>query len=112
GIGLRTALPRRNDEINQRHPGAADLWTEIGANASYIQNNRVAIQRLSQIVATAAANIPQIQRSYNEVVNALLDNNAALTSIAVAQRQTWLSERLALNLDRIAAGDDQAQLAL
>ena len=112
GIGIRTRLPGRELEINRMHPTAAGLWSEIGANVTYIQNNRVDIQRLTGIAATAAANIPQIQRSYNEVVNILLDNNASITSVAAAQRQTWLSERIALNLDRIAAGGDQVKLAL
>jgi twitching motility protein PilJ len=112
GIGVKTGLPGRDLEINLKHPTAANLWIQIGANTTYIQNNRVDIRRLAQIAATAAANIPQIQRSYSEVVNSLLDNAASTTSIAAAQRQNWLSERMALNLDRIAAGGNQVQAAL
>ncbi len=112
GLGLKTALPGRDNEVTELHPNAANLWIGIGANVTYIQNNRVDIKRLSQIAITATANIPQIQRSYSEVVNAMIDSNASVTSIAAAQRQAWLSERIALNLERIAAGNKYAQAGL
>lgn len=112
GLGVKTGLPARDLEIRQLFPAAADLWIRIGGNVTYIQNNRADLQRVSNIAATAGDNIPQIQRSYNEIVDILLDNNAPITSIAAAQRQTWLSERIALNLDRIASGGGQTRAAL
>ncbi len=112
GIGVKTSLPARDYEINTQHPKAVDLWIQIGANVTYIQNNRVDIRRLAKIAEAATANIPQIQRSYNDVVDILLDTNAPVASIASAQRQTWLSERIALNLERIAAGHAAVQGAL
>ncbi len=112
GFGIKTPLPPRDFEVTRKSSTAAGLWIEIGANVAYIQNNRADLQRVSNIAATASDNIPQIQRSYNEVVNTLLDNNASITSIAAAQRQTWLSERIALNLDRIASGGGQTRAAL
>ncbi|MDT8397067.1 MAG: methyl-accepting chemotaxis protein [Pseudomonadales bacterium] len=112
GIGLKTNLPGRGNIITLRQPDAQNLWTRISGNAELVLANREGIESLNAIITTAAANIPQMQRSYDEVVNTLLDNNESLATIAVAQRQTWLSERIALNLNRIAAGDEQAQAAV
>jgi twitching motility protein PilJ len=112
GLGFKTGLPARDGEISKMFPTAADLWIQIGANVTYIQTNRADLQRVSNIAATASDNIPLIQRSYNEIVNTLLDSNASITSIAAAQRQTWLSERIALNLDRIASGGGETRAAL
>jgi twitching motility protein PilJ len=112
GIGIRTRLAGRESDINNISPLAQPLWNQVRANSALVLANRGQIENLHQIARTASSTVPQLQRNYDELVNRLLDNNESLSTIAVAQRQTWLSERIALNLNRIVAGDDQAQAAL
>jgi twitching motility protein PilJ len=112
GIGYRTALPARESEINQTQPTSAVLWSKVRSNATLVLSNQARIQNLNKIAATVAQDIPRLQRDYEEVVNTLLDNNEPLATIAVAQRQTWLSERIALNLTRIIAGGADAKTSL
>jgi twitching motility protein PilJ len=109
GIGYHTALPAREAEINQTQPNIAVLWSKVRANATLVLSNQARIQNLNKVAATVAQDIPRLQRDYEEVVNTLLDNNESLATIAVAQRQTWLSERIALNLTRIIAGGADAK---
>ena len=112
GIGFMTALPGRGQDIQSLYPNADFLWQRVNTNAQRVMLNQSGIQRLSEITRLAAAGIPELQRNYEEVTNELLDANASLSTIAVAQRQAWLSERIALNLNRVAAGDEGAQSAL
>lgn len=112
GLGFSTPLPGKNMDINTQEPGMEGLWTRVRVNADLILGNQDRIQELNAIAAEVRETIPQLQRNYEEVVNLLLDNDAPLAIIAVAQRQAWLSERIALNLNRLITGDEQAQAGL
>ncbi len=112
GLGFLTSLPPRRSYISMYQPGIEPVWQQVRDNADLILENRERIASLNAITATVAQNIPQLQREYDQVVNILLDNDAAVTTIAVAQRQAWLSERIALNLNRILAGNADAAAAL
>ena len=109
GLGVATALPARREDILREAPEIEALWTRLRTNADLVLGNR---ERITGINATAAAVtdfIPQLQREYDEIVNTLLDNGADLATIAVAQRQAWLAERISLNLGRIVAGNGDGQ---
>jgi twitching motility protein PilJ len=112
GIGYLTALPGRNDVIMQTQPEIGTLWSEISANAALVLSNQERMQTLNQIAASVAQGIPQLQRDYEEVVSGLLDNDEPFATIAVAQRQAWLLERIALNLNRIISGGADAAASL
>lgn len=112
GIGLLSELPARQGDIEAVSPVIAGLWTQVRANADLVLANRARILGLNETAAMVNADIPQLQREYDEVVNTLLDNNAQLSTIAVAQRQAWLAERIALNLNRIVTGNQGAQAAV
>ena len=74
-------------------------------NVGQIIANRDNILGVHALALETSQFMPELQRYYEEVVNALLDDNASLSTIAVAQRQAWLAERIALNLNRIVSGD-------
>lgn len=112
GIGHLSALPARSAEIDATQPQIAGLWNSVNANAALVLSSQHRIQALNQIASAATAEIPRVQLVYEELVNTLLDNNEPLATISVAQRQTWLAERIALNLNLILSGNSDTARSL
>ncbi|MAY03055.1 MAG: chemotaxis protein [Gammaproteobacteria bacterium] len=105
GMGVVRALPAKADEINREQADINPLWNRVTTNVGQIIANRDNILGVHALALETSQFMPELQRYYEEVVNALLDDNASLSTIAVAQRQAWLAERIALNLNRIVSGD-------
>lgn len=105
GMGLVRGLPAKAADINAVQPEISSLWQRIRDNANLVIGNRENILNLHALALETSEFTPALQGNYEEVVNALLDDNASLSTIAVAQRQAWLAERIALNINRIVAGD-------
>jgi len=87
------------------------LWNQVKGNADQILEAQDIILSLHEVAATLAETIPQLQVEYDEIVEILLDNNAPANQVAVAQRQSWLAERIVRSVNKVLTGEDDAVMA-
>ncbi len=87
------------------------LWNDARDSADRIVETRDTVLSLHEVAATLSETIPQLQVEYDEVVEILLDNNAPAEQVAVAQRQSWLAERIVRSVNKVLSGGDDAVMA-
>ena len=87
-------------------------WTELRAEADNILAAEETVLNLHDMAATLSDTIPQLQVEYDEVIDILLKNGTPTDQIALAQRQSWLAERIVANVSRILLGGEDAILAV
>ncbi len=87
------------------------VWEGVDKNADQIIRSQDIILSLHEVAATLAETIPQLQVEYDEIVEILLDNDAPADQVAVAQRQSWLAERIVRSVNKVLAGGDDAVMA-
>jgi twitching motility protein PilJ len=114
-IGLlrngNNALPSPSDMLGTELDELNTLWLKVNEASTTIVANRERILFLHEVAKTLNDSIPELQAEYNNVVEILLENNAPSDQVAVAQRQSWLAERIARNVDKMLQGDDAAKEA-
>lgn len=109
---LSTPLPGLASETSSSQIFSLQAsWTALKQETDTILAARGALLALHKIAGTLKETIPQIQLEYDEVVDILIKGSNAPDQIALAQRQSWLAERLITSLSRILAGTDDALLA-
>ena len=87
------------------------VWNKVKGNADQIIRAEDVILSLHEVAATLAETIPQLQVEYDEIVEILLDNGAPADQVAVAQRQSWLAERIVRSVNKVLAGGEDAVMA-
>jgi twitching motility protein PilJ len=87
------------------------LWNKVSNNADQILQAQDIILSLHEVAATLAETIPQLQVEYDEIVEILLDNGAPADQVAVAQRQSWLAERIVRSVNKVLGGGEDAVMA-
>ena len=95
------------------HPASLQIesinasWSELKTGIEQILANEETILSLHEVTTTLNEAVPQLQLEYNEVLEILLENNAAADQVAIVQRQPLLAERIINSLARILeAGED------
>ena len=96
-----------SDELSQLN----QLWGQVDSASETIVNNRERILFLHEVAKTLNDSIPELQAEYNNVVEILLENRAPADQVAVAQKQSWLAERIARNVDKMLQGEEAAKEA-
>lgn len=84
------------------------LSARINTASEAILANSDEIVRLYTVVESLHQAIPEIQEKYNRVIETIIKDGAPAQQVAIAQRQTWLAERLARNIDKIVQGNASA----
>ena len=92
-------------------PEVQALWNKVKGNADQIIRTQDVILSLHEVAATLAETIPQLQVEYDEIVEILLDSGAPADQVAVAQRQSWLAERIVRSVNKVLAGGEDAVMA-
>ncbi len=87
------------------------VWKDLSAAVDTIVANRERILFLHEVADNLNASIPDLQREYGNVVDVLLESSAPADQVAVAQKQAWLAERVARNVDKMLTGGTGAQEA-
>ena len=77
------------------------IWLQASSSADRIIETRDTVLSLHEVAATLSETIPQLQVEYDEVVEILLENDAPAEQVAVAQRQSWLAERIVRSVNKI-----------
>ncbi|WP_430460518.1 methyl-accepting chemotaxis protein [Thalassolituus sp. LLYu03] len=108
----------KGDDVNGLPPAemagmtnVQTLWNKVKGNADQIIRAQDVILSLHEVAATLAETIPQLQVEYDEIVEILLDNDAPADQVAVAQRQSWLAERIVRSVNKVLAGGEDAVMA-
>ena len=55
--------------------------------------------------------LPELQAEHSTIVEILLDKNAPADQVSVAQKQSWLVERIGRNVDKMLRGGGDADTA-
>jgi twitching motility protein PilJ len=87
------------------------LWDQVSSNADQILDSEDTVLSLHEVAATLSETIPQLQVEYDEVVEILLENGAPADQVAVAQRQSWLAERIVRSVNKVLTGGADAVMA-
>ncbi|WP_372749982.1 type IV pili methyl-accepting chemotaxis transducer N-terminal domain-containing protein, partial [Litorivivens sp.] len=104
-------LPSPRELLSSELNALDSDWERVSEAAQTIITNKERIIFLHEVALTLNESIPVLQQEYNNVVEILLDRNAPADQVAVAQRQSWLAERIARNVDRMLDGGQDAPIA-
>ncbi|MEQ3633121.1 MAG: methyl-accepting chemotaxis protein [Thalassolituus sp.] len=91
--------------------GVQTTWSAVKADADQIVRSEEIILSVHEVAALLAETIPQLQVEYDEIVDILLESGAPAEQVAVAQRQSWLAERIVRSVNKVLAGGDDAVMA-
>jgi twitching motility protein PilJ len=107
----KEGLPSPEDMLGDELADLGQLWEVMNVASATIVDNRERILFLHEVAKTLSDSIPELQAEYNNVVEILLENRAPADQVAVAQRQSWLAERIARNVDKMLLGEETAKEA-
>ncbi|HEY3700195.1 MAG TPA: methyl-accepting chemotaxis protein [Spongiibacteraceae bacterium] len=96
-----------SNELNE----LSGLWSKVNGAAGTIVNNRERVLFLHDVAKTLNDSIPELQQEYNNVVEILAQGGSPGDQVMVAQRQSWLAERIARNVDKMLEGQTDAPQA-
>ncbi|MFT4996676.1 MAG: twitching motility protein PilJ [Flavobacteriales bacterium] len=85
------------------------LWDGVDEASKTIVSNRDRILFLREVALTLNESIPELQQEYNFVVEILIESGGLADQVVLAQRQLWLAERIARNVDKMLEGGDGAK---
>lgn len=98
--GLPAAQPLMKAEVSQLR----ETWDPMNEAAGTIFANKDRVLFLHEVAKTLNESIPELQQEYNNVVDILLEGNAPPDQVAAAQKQSWLAERIARNVEKMLRG--------
>ena len=88
-----------------------NVWLQVRDASGLIVASRETILALHDTANTLAERIPELQVEYDGVVEILLEDGAGATQVAVAQRQSWLAERIIRSINKVLVGGEGAVMA-
>ncbi len=91
--------------ITRHFPDFSDIWLNTEKDIDLVLSNQQLINEVNAQAAVILNVMPVVQREYAAVTERFNALNLPTVTIAAAQRQSWLAERIAFNLRRIIAGD-------
>jgi twitching motility protein PilJ len=84
------------------------VWGEIDPAASTIVAKKDSIRFVGETARALEEAIPRLQEKASRVVELLAGAGLPARTVAQAERQSWLAERVARNVDRMLAGGSEA----
>jgi twitching motility protein PilJ len=105
------ALPPLQSMLPSELSALSEMWQKVSSAAGTIVDNRERILFLHDVAKTLNDSIPVLQQEYKNVVEILLLANVGADQISVAERQSWLAERIARNVDKMLKGQSDAPQA-
>ncbi|TCS43219.1 methyl-accepting chemotaxis protein [Reinekea marinisedimentorum] len=88
-----------------------NVWIRVSDSADLIVESRATLLALHNTAVTLAERIPELQVEYDEVVEIMLSDNSDPTQVALAQRQSWLAERIVRSINKVLVGGEGAVMA-
>lgn len=87
------------------------FWRDVDANAKIIVDNRDRVLYLDDIAKTLNETIPELQREYQKIVDALIKDDTNTKLVVMAQKQALLAERIARHIDKMLEGGAESEQA-
>mgnify|MGYP003665597703 CR=1 FL=1 len=106
-----TGLPQAPQALQEQMQTVQANWDRVRNNADEILASEATVLSLNEVALTLSDTIPQLQVEYEDVVDVLIDSNAAADQVAIAQRQSLLAERILNSVNRVLAGGEDAVMA-
>ncbi len=91
--------------------GVQETWNSVREDADQIIRSEQIVLSVHEVAEFLSETIPQLQVEYDEIVDILLESGAPADQVAVAQRQSWLAERIVRSVNKVLAGGDDAVMA-
>ncbi|MCF7981804.1 MAG: methyl-accepting chemotaxis protein [Pseudomonadales bacterium] len=88
-----------------------EIWEQVQVDARQILDSKESVLALHQVAEALSETVPRLQTEYDDVIAILLETKTSADQIAIAQRQSWLAERIARNVNIILKGGENAVLA-
>lgn len=104
-------LPSPKAMLGSELDALSQQWQPVQQSANTMFANKERILFLHEVAKTLNDSIPELQQEYNNVVEILLESDAPSDQVALAQRQSWLAERIARNVDKMLQGGEGADQA-
>ena len=92
--------------------GVQAVWNKVATNSVVILEGRQTVINLHDVAQALTEDVPLIQQQYDIVVQSMVDNRAASSQVAVAQRQSLLAERLVRAATKVLEGGPEASQAV
>ncbi|MGI0118848.1 methyl-accepting chemotaxis protein [Zooshikella sp. RANM57] len=106
------AVAQQNSEtLNKQMNSLATIWQRVSKNANDIMNTEDTVLSLHDVAGTLSETVPQLQIEYDEVVEILLETNAPAGQVALAQKQSWLAERILGSVNKVLEGTEDSVMA-
>jgi len=99
---LRNGDAQTRQALAEEFGGYDGIWTRVKNNADTIITNEDTIIFLNDVANTLNESLPELQAEHNTIVEILLDKNAPADQVSVAQKQSWLVERIGRNVDKMS----------
>ncbi len=106
---LRESAPAQGVEEIQKFE---KVWATVGPNTKTIIEGEDTVLDLHEVAKTLSETIPQLQAEYETVVDALIEGEAESSQVAIAQRQSWLAERIVRSIAKLLEGGEDAVVAV
>lgn len=104
-------LPSSPPQVRNDMSAVQSVWEQVQVDAKQILASKESVLALHQVAESLSETVPRLQTEYDDAIALLLADNTAADQIAVAQRQSWLAERIARNVNLILKGGENAVLA-
>ena len=102
------ALPSPREALAGELALIGETWSAVDPAASTIVARKDSIEFLSKTSATLAGSIEDVQKRTARIADVLAGSGATIRQVALAERQSWLAERISRNLDRMLEGGSGA----
>ena len=102
------ALPSPREALAEELALIGETWSAVDPAASTIVARKDSIEFLSKTSATLAGSIEDVQKRTARIAEVLAGSGATVRQVALAERQSWLAERISRNLDRMLEGGSGA----
>ncbi|HEY0664161.1 MAG TPA: methyl-accepting chemotaxis protein, partial [Thiobacillaceae bacterium] len=88
-----------------------EVWQRVGPSTDTILAGEDTVIDLHDVAKTLSETIPQLQAEYETVVDTLIEAEADADQVAIAQRQSWLAERIVRSIAKVLQGGEDAVVA-
>ena len=97
-----------NAQLAQDYATYQTTWQRLHDNADIIITNEDTILFLNDVATTLNQSLPELQAEHSNIVEILLESSAPGEQISLAQRQSWMAERIGRNVDKMLRGGGNA----
>ncbi len=97
-----------NPQLASDYATYQSVWQRLYDNANIIITNEDTILFLNDVATTLNQSLPELQAEHSNIIEILLESDSPGEQISLAQRQSWMAERIGRNVDKMLRGGGDA----